>query len=600
MTPKSKTYVAIWVVTALFATVVATAKASDFGSRVSPRTTGRTWLYLEPEDISTDELNSRLEEASRQLTPRARARRAKTLGYPWVRACDLPPSSERLRAIEATGCRVVRVVRYVNAVVVEGSEQSIAYAEALSFVSEAKPVMKFASFSTRNDLASGFSNRSDSFQRQERTESPLSKTAPGLQERTKSPPSKNALNPADRGGSAVEIADNADYGQSLPQSLMVNIPDAHAEGYHGEGVLIGVQDTGFEIRRHRCYRTIDVIAAFDFLNGDGNVFDEDDLGSSQHGTRTLSVIAGLDTGNYIGAAPLAQFVLTKTENSESETPIEEDIWVEGLWFHDSLGVDVLSSSLSYRDWHDYPDYDGRTAVTSRAADSAFAAGVVIVNSMGNTGYNAYPENKLGAPADARGVISVGGVMRDSSRWQSSSQGPTYDGRIKPDVVAQSSLVYTASTSDNVSYAGRSGTSFSTPTVAGVVALVIQANPELTSQQVMDIMHRTSSRADSPDTLTGYGIVDALAAVMLAEEMEVAWEPSPEAHSLFALYPNPTNGKAMIFRLGLDNSPFELRDINGRMVEAEMTSGSIDLDGFPAGSYWIGSTRVGWRRLVLLK
>ena len=552
MTPRNK-IVARWAAAALFGAIAVIAEAGDFDSRASSHPTGRTWLFLEPENHSADEWNRRLAAAAAQLTPRARARRAKALGWPPVRACDLAPTQERLHAIEATGCRVVRVVRYVNTVVVEGDERAIDRATSLPFVSEVKPVMAFASSSA-----------------------------------------------ADYGESPAEMVANADYGESLTQSLLVNIPAAHAEGYHGEGVLIGVQDTGFDIRRHRGFRSIDVAAAYDFLNGDENVGDEDDRGSSQHGTRVLSVIAGLDSGNFIGAAPLAQFVLTKTENSESETPIEEDIWVEGLWFHDSLGVDVLSSSLSYRNWYDYPDYDGRTAVTSRAADSAFAAGLVLVNSMGNTGLSAYPANKMGAPADARGVISVGGVRRDSSRWQSSSQGPTYDGRIKPDVVAQSSLVFTVSTSDNSTYAGRSGTSYSTPTVAGVAALVVQANPELTSRQVMDILHRTSSRAESPDTLTGYGIVNALAAVRLAEEMAVADESFPPTHRLFTLYPNPTNGRAMIFRIGMGYRSMELLDMNGRLIEDELTDGSIDLEGFPAGSYWVGSPQVGWQKLVLVR
>ncbi len=524
-----------------------------------PRPTGRTWLYLKPEALSQDELSRRLEQAAARMTPRALARRAKTLAWPYVRVCDLPPSSERLQAIEATGCRVVRVVRYVGAVVVEGSESALNNSRSLSFVGDVQPVLAYASSSDSS---------------------------------TADPPWSAVTIP--------ETADNADYGESLTQSLLLNIPAAHDEGYHGEGVLIGVQDTGFETRRHIAFRNIDIVAAYDFLNDDPNVFDEGDLGVATHGTRVLSVIAGLDSGNYIGVAPMAQFVLTKTENSASETPIEEDIWVEGLWFHDSLGVDVLSSSLSYRDWHEYEDYDGRTSVTSRAADSAFAAGMVLVNSIGNTGFQDYPLNKMGVPADARGVISVGGVNRDSTRWTSSSQGPTYDGRIKPNVVAQSSAVYGVSTSDNTTYASRSGTSYSTPTVAGVAALIVQANPELRSDQVMDILHQTASQANTPDTLLGYGIANALAAVVMAREMGVERESARSTYNLFTLFPNPTNGRAMIVRLGIAGNRLELWDMSGKLIASDLMGNSINLNGYPAGSYWVGSAQAGWQRLALVK
>jgi len=570
---------------ALSLTVAITAQSEIRNSSESPHPTGRTWIFLQPESLSPAELARRLEEASARLTPRARARRAKTLPYPYVRQCDLTPTAERLLAIEATGCKVVRAVRYVNAVVVVGDEPALATAKALPFVREVKPVMAFASSFVADQTISSPDLEGGLLVRPDRLNTTISE-----KKRTKSPLSKNSY----------VIADNADYGQSLNQSLLINVPAAHAEGYRGEGVLIGMQDTGFEYRNHRAFRNLQLIATYDFLNGDANVFDEDDQGSATHGTRTLSVIAGLDSGNYIGIAPLASFVLTKTENTESETPVEEDLWVEGLWFHDSLGVDVLSSSLSYRDWIDYSDLDGATAVTTRAADSAFAAGMVLVNSMGNTGMSEYPTNKLGVPADARGVIAVGGVTRDSSYWATSSQGPTFDGRIKPDVVAQASSVYAVSTLDNSSYATRSGTSYSAPTVAGVAALVVQANRELTSQQVMDILHQTSSQADSPDTLMGYGIVNALAAVVMAREMAVAWEPAPTTHKLFTLYPNPTNSRAMILRMGMSGGPLELRDMSGRLIDSRLTGGSLDLEGFPAGNYWVGSTLMGWQRLVLVR
>jgi len=514
---------------------------------IPPHETGRTWLYLRDEQIPRDELNRRLALAFQSLTPRSQARRLKTLGAPGVRLCDLPPSPERLSAIESTGCRVVRSLRYINAVIVTGSEASVARAARLAFVDSARPVMAFASM-----------NASREFEEQR-----------------------------------AAIRDNAaDYGVALRQLGMVNVPAAHSAGFRGRGVLIGSQDTGFDNLNHNCFRFLEVIAAYDFLNDDHNVADQGDLGSGSHGTRTLSVIAGLDSGAFIGVAPDAQFVLTKTENSASETPIEEDYWIAGLWFHDSLGVDVLSSSLSYREWYDYPDFDGETAPTTRAADSAAAAGLVIVNSMGNTGGVGYPRSKLGAPADARGIISVGGAHYDSTYWTTASQGPTFDGRLKPDVAALSSGVYTASSADDNGYFSRAGTSFSCPMVAGITALMLEANSNLTPAEVMEILHLTSSQPDTPDTLLGYGIPNALAAIRLAQERSVSVQPSLPTANQLTLFPNPTNG-AVILSLpaGKRLPPIYLFDPLGREIDRiDYTSSNriiLDLSRYPAGSYWIG-------------
>lgn len=554
------------VLSALLALLALTTSGAIAGRRehrlVVPRATSRTWLFLRPEQLTPAELDRRLLNAAESLTPRALARRMKSLGWPPVRPCDLPPSADRLAAIERAGCRVVRAVRYVSALVIEGNAAAVAAAARLPFVLEARPVMAFPTFP---------------------------------------PPASGGV----RGAAPRDDPD--DYGQGLRQAALVNLPAVHDAGYRGRGVLIGVQDTGFDNLRHRCFRRLQVVAAWDFLNDDGNVGDQGDVGRGQHGTRTLSVLAGLDSGRFIGAAPDAQFVLTKTENSESETPVEEDFWVAGLWFHDSLGVDVLSSSLSYREWYDYPDFDGRTAVTTRAADSAAAAGMVIVNSIGNTGGAGYPYSKMGAPADAARVISVGGVTRDSSYWPSSSQGPTYDGRLKPDVVALASGAYTAVNLDDSTYYPRSGTSFSCPMVAGVAALIIEANPDLTPAQVMDILHRTAGQADSPDTLLGYGIVNALAAVRRAEAMAVRLEPLLPVASKITLFPNPANGRVtIVLRDRRANESVRLVDGSGRLVLARPIHAespgvwTFDAGRLPAGSYWVGVQSGSWRPLVVVK
>jgi subtilisin family serine protease len=509
------------------------------------RPTGRWWVSLEEPRLSPSELDRALDEAARGLTPRSLQRRSKVIHRdPPMRLCDLPPNPEIIAAIEAAGFRVKVAARYINAVSVIGDEQRLARLIDLPGVKTVRPVMAFT------DLEGGLSVRStpehieqipsspaDASLAIERTKSPPSKgLTTGQIERTKSPPSKGQM-----------AADAEDYGLAWRQTALVNIPAAHSAGWRGHGVLVGLQDTGFNNLDHTCFSHLQIVAAYDFLNGDDNVGDEGDLGSGVHGTRTLSVIAGMDSGRFIGAAPDAQYVLTKTENTESESRVEEDLWVAGLWFHDSVGTEVLSSSLSYRNWYDYEDLDGETAVTTRAADSAAAAGMVIVNSMGNTGLSAYPFTKLGAPADGDLVIAVGGVSRDSSHWSNASQGPTYDGRIKPDVVAQSVWVYAASALNDTGYSAHNGTSYSCPMAAGIAALMLEANPDLTPAEVMEILHRTSSRADDPDTLVGWGIPDAMLAIQEALEVGnsvLSLIPHPSS-LLLSTFPNPFNGVATI-------------------------------------------------------
>jgi len=535
--------------------IAATVEAPVF--HPSPKPTGRHWLFLTVEELTPTELDRARNDVARSLTPRSLARRRKVIGLdPPVRRCDLPVSRERLRAIEATGCRVVRTLRYLNAVTVEAPPEALARARGLEFIRKVRPVMAL----------------------------------PSLHQNTQSVENHHDRNPQPVLPSGRD--DPEDYGLTWWQSALVNLPAAHRLGYRGRSILIGVQDAGFNNLDHRCFRHLEVVAAYDFLNGDDNVGDEGDIGNGAHGTRTLSVIAGLDSGRFIGAAPEAHFVLTKTEDSEEEYPVEEDLWVAGLWFHDSLGVDVLSSSVSYRAWYDYEDMDGETAVTTRAADSAAAAGMVIVNSVGNSGRNPYPHSKIGAPADGRLVVGAGGVRPDSSYWTASSRGPTYDGRIKPDVAAQSSAVYTASVLNDTSYFNYSGTSFACPMVAGVAALILEANPWLTPSQVTEILHSTSSRANHPDTLTGYGIINALEAVYRAEAVVTGTKPAPPQTLILTAYPNPFNGRLTIE--GVNPRIIEVYDVTGRRVDISRIirngsndrSASLDFSSLPAGKYML--------------
>ena len=310
-----------------------------------------------------------------------------------------------------------------------------------------------------------------------------------------------------------------EYGFSQIQNELVNVPVLHDAGIIGKGVIVGMLDTGFNVADHPAFQHLQVLGEYDFVFGDSVTADEPDKdlkGAQTHGTQTLSVIAGFDPGNLIGPAFAAQFYLSKTEDIRSETPVEEDFWAAGIEWMEARGIDVASSSLGYRDFdnpqdsYGYEDMDGQTTVVTRAAQLAAERGVVVVNSAGNEGRTSW--RYIIAPADGRDVIAVGAVTSAGVRAGFSSIGPTYDGRIKPDVMALGVNVYTALPAKQTPYTSASGTSFSCPMVAGIAALMLSAHPYLTPRQVIEALKMTAGQAEQPDNFMGYGIVDAKKAV----------------------------------------------------------------------------------------
>ncbi len=308
-----------------------------------------------------------------------------------------------------------------------------------------------------------------------------------------------------------------DYGDSYAELQQINVPAVHDMGCTGQGITICVMDAGFNRLSHVAFDSMNIIAAWDFVNNDPNVGDQADSGSGTHGTMTLSTIGGYDPGHLIGPAFNASYILAKTENTDSETPLEEDNWIAAMEWADSIGVDVTSTSLSYTDfdppWPSYTweDMDGNTTIITNGADYAAHLGIVVVNSAGNYGDNT-SHNTLGAPADGDSVIAAGAVGYSGSRASFSSVGPTVDGRVKPDIMALGSGNVVASPYSDNTYTSASGTSFSCPLSAGVAALILCANPTLTPMQVRDAMRETASQSNSPDNLMGWGILNALDAV----------------------------------------------------------------------------------------
>jgi len=307
------------------------------------------------------------------------------------------------------------------------------------------------------------------------------------------------------------------YGNSYTQLEQIGVPAVHNLGITGQGVTVAVMDAGFNRLSHESFQSMNIIAAWDFVNNDPGVGDSADMGTGTHGTQTLSTIGGFKEGKLIGPAFAADYILAKTENTDSETPIEEDNWIAAVEWADSIGVDVTSTSLGYITFdapfqsYTWQSMDGNTCRITIAADLAVARGIVVVNSAGNEGFHS-TQNTLGAPADGDSVIAVGAVGSSGTRVSFSSVGNTVDGRIKPDVMAMGSGVVVASTYSNTNYSTASGTSFSCPLAAGVAALILSHNPSLTPMQVRDAMRNTASRANNPDREYGWGILNTLQAI----------------------------------------------------------------------------------------
>lgn len=311
-------------------------------------------------------------------------------------------------------------------------------------------------------------------------------------------------------------ADSLNYGTGRKQVDQINVISLHNRGIRGEGVIVGVFDNGFSLMSHESFAQMNILAKYDFVDNDPFP-DIVPSGAGAHGVNTLSTIGGYKSGQLIGPAYKASFILARTENDFSETPVEEDNWVRAIEWAESLGVDVTSTSLGYLTYDSpYPSWtwqnmDGNTTIITKAANRADTLGVVVVNSAGNEASVGTP-NTLVAPADGFGVLAVGAVDSFGVRSYFSSYGPSYDGRIKPDVMAMGTAVKVASASITTGYSRANGTSFSCPLAAGVAALILDAHPSLTPTQVRTAMRMTASKWKTPDNLYGYGILNATAAV----------------------------------------------------------------------------------------
>ncbi len=373
---------------------------------------------------------------------------------------------------------------------------------------------------------------------------------------------------------------NLDYGSSLIQLEQINVPAVHDLGYSGNGIIICVLDAGFNNLEHQVFTSMDIAGQRDFVNNDENVDDEDDMGSGSHGTKTLSTIGGFYEGELIGPAYGATYLLAKTENTDSETQIEEDNWVAGAEWADAHGADITSTSLGYVNFDDGTGYspaelDGNTAIITIAADIAAGKGILVVNSAGNSGNGT---TTINAPSDGDSVLAVGAVYSDGTRTTFSSVGPTGDGRIKPEVMAMGSGVYVADTNGNY-YRTSSGTSFSCPLTAGAAALLWEMIPPASNMEIFNALKITANNASSPNNQYGWGIIDVYAA------FEYLFQNI--SNSLY-ISPNPSGNFINIRSIDINEKINEVMiyNISGQVQKYynNLTSSRIDISNLKPGIY----------------
>ena len=362
----------------------------------------------------------------------------------------------------------------------------------------------------------------------------------------------------------LDVQENFVYGNSSNQIQMLNGHLLHQQDYTGTGKIIAVMDAGFpNVNTASSFQRIrdnnQILGGYNFVARNENVYT-----SNSHGTLVLSLMAGYVENQLVGTAPDANYYLFITEDSADENPVEESYWVEAAELADSLGVDVINTSLGYFAYNNpsysytYADMNGVTSFISRGADIAFSRGMICVTSAGNSGNSANPN--ISTPADAIHTLTVGSVKFDETYSTFSSIGPTFDGRIKPDVMAQGQNPYFSTTSGSVSNAS-SGTSFSGPIIAGMVASFWQAIPWATNQQVVDFVLQSADRFTNPTTQFGYGIPNFQVALNMAQ---LSVEENEKIQ--FLVYPNPVKDKVIVsFSNDLPDVKFQIFNSLGQQI-----------------------------------
>ncbi len=381
---------------------------------------------------------------------------------------DVPLEASYVLQLKNTeGIKILARSKWLNALHVQGSQTAISSLKDLDFVLNIQFANTSLNFSTKSTNSNKIMHQKNKF----------------------------------------EISTDFNYGTTERQIKQLKGEILHEHNFTGEGMQIAVIDAGFpNVDKFSAFERIranhQILGGYNFVNRTSNFYS-----GNSHGMSVLSTIAGSIENEFVGTAPDAEFYLFITEDVDNETPLEESLWVEAAEKADSLGVDVINTSLGYTTFdnpnynHSYKDMDGKTTFISRGAEIAFSRGMVVVNSAGNEGSSDW--HYISAPADTNSVLSVGAVFSFGTIAPFSSFGPTFDARVKPDVCAQGALVSVINSAGNIS--ASNGTSFSSPVLTGVVACLWQAFPEKTNAEITQLIKESAHLFLTPTNQEGYGI-----------------------------------------------------------------------------------------------
>lgn len=432
----------------------------------------------------------------------------------------------------ATGITVMAKSKWLNCLHIRGSVTDIQALSALSFVNN----VCFADNSLNNKMAT-----------------------------------LAAISPVNK---SLEVQESFNYGTSLNQIQMLNGHLLHQTNYTGGGKIIAVLDSGFfgvdtAQPFQRLFTNNLILGGYNYVSQSNNLYV-----LHNHGTMTLSCMGGFTDNQLVGTAPDASYYLFITEDVATENPVEESYWVQAAEEADRLGADIITSSLGYFGY-DNPNYSytysqmtGNTAFASKGANIAFSKGIVVVASAGNSANSADPH--IGVPAEANNVLAIGAVKADRSYASFSSIGPSFDLRVKPDVMAQGQSSVLSNTTGSIVTA--SGTSFSCPIMAGMIACFWQAIPWANNAQIVQFVKQSADRFLTPDNLFGYGIPDFQLALNIANL--VTAENNKEN---FVLYPNPTSSFVTIsFPDDINDAKITLYNSLGQVVLEKTISKSVSI------------------------
>lgn len=377
------------------------------------------------------------------------------------------------------------------------------------------------------------------------------------------------------------------YGDSYDQIKVHRGELLHNAGFSGEGMLIAILDAG--------WNGFDTISHFQPLYANGQIWGTRDLipgvnnvySGHGHGTSVTSIIASNIEGELVGTAPMANYFFIRSEKPWSEQPIEEDFWAAGAELADSLGADVINSSLGYTTFADFPagdmtpqQNDGISSVASQAATIAGQKGIVVVISAGNERGSDW--GFIGRPADAFDVISVAAMDKDSIIAPFSSYGPSADGRVKPDITSLGWNTWNSSTDGTINQG--SGTSFSGPVIAGLAACLWQSLPHLNSIEIMQVIREAGHLYNNPNNDFGYGIPDFYRA-FLDNSTSVA---SYASNFNVIAFPNPTSDQITFKSADNENISIQIVDVMGRVLlhySDVQSQSSISLVSLSSGIYF---------------